>query len=230
MSGPETLNTDRLCLCQFLWSNLDHCTFLAELETTLQIPNGRPEKTAIRSSNDAKQSLYHDHQFQWSRHGYGTYVILLKITSLSQKTIGQAPTDPRYYTPIGKICLTTWDPSSPIHATELFVSIIPDYQGHGYATEATRALLDFLRAQYKLTEFFGFAVLGTPYTDAARAFARKLGLRERGLAKRYHSNGMILATMGIGKETFLHASTPLMSDGDLMDVELDESCGNMYFE
>ncbi|KAL2843464.1 acyl-CoA N-acyltransferase [Aspergillus pseudodeflectus] len=218
MSNSIQLSTDRLCLSQFLWSDPNHCQFLAKLETTLRIPNGRPGKAAIRTSDDAKQSLYHDNQVQWNRYGYGTYLILIK-TSPARQITEQNRIDPQEYEPIGKIVLTTWDASEPIHATELFVSILPEHQRRGYATEATRALLEFVKSQFGLAELFAFAMLDTPYTGAARAFARKLGFRERGLGRRFHSDGLVFATLGMRRNVFLSMSTPITSDGDLMDVD-----------
>ncbi|KAL2785414.1 hypothetical protein BJX66DRAFT_343112 [Aspergillus keveii] len=218
MSESLKLTTDRLCLSQFLWSDPNHCQFLAKLETTLRIPNGRPGKTAIRTSDDGKQSLYQDNQFQWNHYGYGTYLISLVRPSFLQIT-DHNRSGRREYECIGKLSLTTWGTSGPIHATELFVSILPEYQRRGYATEATRALLEFVWTQFGLAELFAFATLDTSHTEAARAFARKLGFREKGLAKRFHSSGLILATEGMRKEIFLHTSTPITIDGDLMDVE-----------
>jgi RimJ/RimL family protein N-acetyltransferase len=218
MSDPITLTTQRILLSQFLWSDPNHCQFLAKLETTLRIPNGRPGKTAIRTSDDAKQSLYHDNQVQWNRYGYGTYLILIKISPARQIT-EQNRIDPWEYEPIGKISLTTWDASGPIHATELFVSILPEYQRRGYATEATRALLEFVKSQFGLAELFAFAMLDTPHTEVARAFAQKLGLRERGLGRRFHSDGLVFATLGMRKKVFLSLLTPITSDADLMDVD-----------
>ncbi|KAL3439701.1 hypothetical protein BJX65DRAFT_291788 [Aspergillus insuetus] len=218
MSESMKLTTDRLCLSQFLWSDPNHRRFLAELETTLRIQNGRPGKTAIRTSDDAKQSLYQDNQFQWNRYGYGTYLISLVRPFFSQITDHDHP-DLREYEYIGKISLTTWDASGPIHATELFVSILPEYQRRGYATEATRALLEFVKIQFGLAEFFAFAMLDTPHTEAARAFARKHGFRERGLGRRFHSNGFVFVTSGMSNHVFLSMLTPITSDGELMDVE-----------
>jgi RimJ/RimL family protein N-acetyltransferase len=217
---PESikLTTDRLCLSQFLWNDPNHCEFLAELETTLCIPNGRPGKTAIRTSDDGKQSLYQDNQFQWCRYGYGTYLVSL-INNAAPQNIEENRPDSRGSEPIGKISLTTWDTSGPIHATELFVSILPEYQRRGYATEATHVLLEFVKYQFGLTELFAFAMLDTPHTEAARAFARKLGFRERGLAKRFRLDGLVFATPGMRKYVFLSMLTPITSDGDLMDVE-----------
>ncbi|KAL3489593.1 hypothetical protein BJX62DRAFT_238993 [Aspergillus germanicus] len=218
MSESMKLTTHRLCLSQFLWSDPSHCQFFAKLETALRVPNGRPGKTAIRTSDEAKQTLYQDNQVQWNRYGYGTYLISLVRPFFSQIT-DHDRSDPREYEYIGKISLTTWDASEPMHATEWFVSILPEYQRREYATEATRALLEFLKSQYGLSELFAFAMLDTPHTEAARAFARKLGFRERGLAKRFHSDGLVFATPGMKKEIFLSMSTPITSDGDLMDVE-----------
>ncbi|KAL3465675.1 hypothetical protein BJX64DRAFT_50289 [Aspergillus heterothallicus] len=217
MSQHSTLETDRLCISQLLWSNSDHCSFLVQLESILQVPNGRPEKTAIRRSDDAQRSLYHDDQHQWGRCGYGTFLIALKRDLGSQISATQVDTPSPE--PIGKISLTTWDESGPVHATELFVSIMPKYQRCGYAIEATRALLDFVERNHGLTMFFAFAALDTPYTGAARAFARKIGLRERGLAKRYHIDGMVYTTKGMAKTVFLQPSTPLTTEAEFMNLD-----------
>jgi RimJ/RimL family protein N-acetyltransferase len=219
MSDTVKLTTDRLCLSQFLWSDPNHCRFLAKLETTFRIPNGRPGKTAIRTSDDAYRSLYQDNQVQWNRFGYGTYLISLIKISPSRECTEQNRIDPREYEPIGKISLTTWLAAGSIPATELFVSILPEYQRRGYATEAARALLELVKTQFGLAEFFAFAMLDTSYTEAARAFARKLGFRERGLGKRFHLDGLLFATPGMGKEIFMRMAIPIIIDGDLMDVE-----------
>ncbi|KAL2835585.1 hypothetical protein BJY01DRAFT_252545 [Aspergillus pseudoustus] len=219
MSNGTALRTERLCISQCMWSNSDHCEFLARLERTLRIPNGRPQKTAIRSPDDANRSLYHDHRSQWGRYGHGTYLIALSDRSCSPEETGQTLIDPRRYQPIGKISLTTWDAPRPVHATELFVSIMPEYQRHGYATEAARALLDSVEKQYGLTEYFAFATLDTPYTDAARGFTHKLGLQERGLMKRYCLDGIVYSTEGMGSDVFLAKSMPLSSDADLMEID-----------
>lgn len=118
---------------------------------------------------------------------------------------------------IGCISLTNWNHWIPIHSTELFVSILPEYQSQGNATEAARALLQFAEQKYGLTEVFAF-VHFNGCIGAARALLDKLGLQDKGAGRRYGLGGVIYATSMMNKEIFMAQGSPIQYDENLMDL------------
>jgi [ribosomal protein S5]-alanine N-acetyltransferase len=62
-------------------------------------------------------------------------------------------------------------------AVEIGYSIFPDHRGHGYATEAATALLDWARSERGIGEFVASV---SPLNDASLAIVRKLGFVQTG--------------------------------------------------
>jgi ribosomal-protein-alanine N-acetyltransferase len=85
---------------------------------------------------------------------------------------------------------------SPIDETvfECYFSLLPKYWGQGYATEATRALLDYLFRNIPLAE--------------VRAYVSPLNLKSAGVAERVGMKCLGIQTHpGFGKEGVLYAVT-----------------------
>lgn len=63
---------------------------------------------------------------------------------------------------------------------ELGYSLLPEYRGHGYATEAVRALVDAAFSQAHLRLLRAYCL---PENERSRALLRRLGFREDGRLK-----------------------------------------------
>jgi RimJ/RimL family protein N-acetyltransferase len=216
-----------LCLSHLLWNNLEHCQFLAKLENTLGVPNGRPYKNNTRPLENAKEKLHYAHQVnQRGKNCEGIYLISLKTTSTSLSASTDVKktghNDPQYSPEedavmIGCISLTNWNRWIPIHSIELFVSILPEYQSQEKGTVAARALLQFAKENYGLTEIWAF-VHFNGCIGAPRAFMDKIGLQDKGWARRYGLPGVIYATSKMNKKTIMAEGSPIQYDDNLMDL------------
>lgn len=118
---------------------------------------------------------------------------------------------------IGCISLTNWNRQIPTPSVELFVSILPEYQGQEKGTEAARALLQFAKQKYGLTEIWAF-IHSVGYIRAPRAFMDKIGLQDKGQARRYGLPGVVYATSKMNKETIMAEGSPIQYDENLMDL------------
>ncbi|KAF3403637.1 hypothetical protein F1880_009599 [Penicillium rolfsii] len=221
------IKTGNLCLSPLLWTNSEHCQFLAKLENTLGLPDGHPHKDHTRPLENAKAK--HHQSYQVNQRGdscEGTYLISLQTASTSPSaSTGLKPMghdDQQWRTEedavmIGCISLTNWNCQIPTHSTELFVSILPEYQGQENGTEAARALLQFAKQQYGLTEFWAF-VHSVGCIGAARAFMDKIGLQDKGWARRYGLPGVIYVTSKMNREAIMAEGSPIQYDENLMDL------------
>ncbi|KAJ5691839.1 hypothetical protein N7462_001262 [Penicillium macrosclerotiorum] len=221
------IKSGNLCLSHLLWNNLEHCQFLAKLENTLGVPNGRPYKDNTRPLENAKEKLHHAYQVnQRGEYCEGIYLISLKTTttSLSASTglknagyNNQQCRTEEDAVMIGCISLTDWNRWIPTHSMELFVSILPEYQGQERGLEATRALLQFAKQKYGVTEIWAFihfvGCIGAP-----RSFMDKIGLQDKGWARRYGLPGVIYATSKMNKEAIMAEGSPIQYDENLMDL------------
>lgn len=81
--------------------------------------------------------------------------------------------------PVGKIVLFDIDEA---HGTgELACWIVPDEHGNGYATEATRLVLDYAFAERRLEKVVARAI--EPNAGSRTVLGEKLGLREEGVQR-----------------------------------------------
>lgn len=72
----------------------------------------------------------------------------------------------------------------------------PDGWGHGYATEAAQALIDFAHT----TGLSRLVAVTHPQNAASQAVARRLGMRHEGLSARYYETTCELFTLELGAD------------------------------
>ncbi|KAF7943438.1 hypothetical protein EAE96_011364 [Botrytis aclada] len=122
------------------------------------------------------------------RNNYGQYLISLKNPS--------HPSSLPAATPIGSVCLTKGDDADPFDVPDVGFALISAAQGKGYATEAARALLEYVEREQGLVSYFGFT---SPGNGASRRVMEKLGMVDLGVQRSQ------------GKETYVFAS-PAIED------------------
>ncbi|MES3674867.1 GNAT family N-acetyltransferase [Halomonas elongata] len=145
------IETERLMLSPVTLEDIDiYQKLLTCAEITRYLPGGEP------FSLECIQNYVPSKVAHWSR-GYGTFVVALKDNP-SQK-IG--------YAGIELI------PES--NFSDIRYALIPQYQGKGYAFEASKAVLNFTLETGFVSEVFGVTVVDNL---ASEKLLRKLGMQE----------------------------------------------------
>ncbi|KAF2867490.1 acyl-CoA N-acyltransferase [Massariosphaeria phaeospora] len=185
MATPRSLDphfhisTPRLTLSYFDPTQDSHCDFLAALYNNPEIKAANAGvATAVPDREAARRRIEQDTERQGET-GYGHY--LVSLTSTSDDTTG--PTKPfaehsHDLEKIGKVSLKVRkNPDAP-SLPDMGFSFLPLYWGKGYATEASRALLDYFEREKGVTRVVGFC---NPDNENSRNMFKRLGFRERGV-------------------------------------------------
>ena len=112
---------------------------------------GRPEGI----SKEGTKQWINGMTFWWNKHGYGPWAVIEKESGAL----------------IGHCGLKF---AEKLSATELMYAIHPDYQGKGYASEASKAALEFGKQQLKIDRIVAYTL---PENLASRRVMEKLGMR-----------------------------------------------------
>ena len=145
------IETERLILSPVTPEDLDiYKKLLTCAETTRYLPGGKP------FSLEYIQNYVPSKVAHWSK-GYGTFIVALK-SKPSQK-IGYAGVE--------------IVPDS--NFSDIRYALLPQYQGKGYAFEASKAVLNFTLESSLVSEVYGVAVIENL---ASEKLLRKLGMQE----------------------------------------------------
>lgn len=168
MSDPNFyIETPRLYISYFLPTSPKHCAFLVELYNS-PLFLSTEGKTGIYNDVQARERIETRFLAEHKRNGYGTYLVSLKTTPETSFAGSK---------PVGSVSLMKGD---TITAPDLGYSIIPEMNGKGYATESSKALLDYARKELGVTEVFGFFDANNAHS---RRVMEKVGLEDRGNVK-----------------------------------------------
>lgn len=168
MSDPNFyIETPRLYISYFLPTCPEHCAFLVELYNS-PLFLSTEGKTGIYTDDQARERIGTRFLAEHKRNGYGTYLVSLKTTPTTSFAESK---------PIGSVSLMKGDSFT---APDLGYSIIPEMNGKGYATESSKALLDYARRELGVTEVFGFFNANNAHS---RRVMEKVGLEDRGVVK-----------------------------------------------
>jgi RimJ/RimL family protein N-acetyltransferase len=160
-------------------------------------PTEADHETVRNTIGTANESLLTD--------GYGAYLVLLKPTGF-EEPVGKAFGEFREELPmIGHVtCRKRTHPDASL-VPDVGFRIIEEYTRRGYATEAQKALMEYLRKEKGQRDFFAFCTL----TNAAsRATLKKIGFQERGLVQQLKG----LATTGEDLEMLVWALPHMQKD------------------
>ncbi len=142
-------HTSRLVLRGFEASDLDvYSKILGHKDVAGWL--GRPEGI---SKADAKHWI-DGMLFWWERHGYGPWAVVEKE---SGRLVGH--------------CGLKF--AEELGATELMYAIHPDFHGRGYATEASRAALDYGKSELEINKIIAYTL---PNNWPSRKVMEKIGM------------------------------------------------------
>jgi RimJ/RimL family protein N-acetyltransferase len=187
MTDPNfNIETPRLFISYFLADNPKHCQFLYEMYNSALFVeyNG---KTSITDAEKAQERIGGRFVEEHQRNGYGNYLVSLKQSPDNKLTEAE---------PIGSVSLMKGD---TITAPDIGYSIIPEFNGKGYATEAGKALIEYAKTKLGVENVFGFLSVKNLHS---KRVMEKLGLEFRGEMKLKNFGGaesFVYATPGMGK-------------------------------
>lgn len=161
------IESDKLTLIPFDTTDNSHCEFLVTLwNTPLFISSSG--KTGIDTTEKAKAFIERRWTPSYALNGYGNYIVALNNNNNDQLDF------------IGTVGLTLGDTSESYIAPDLGFAILPEFNGKGYATAASKMLLEHVRKELGIVEVFGFC---DPKNGGSRKVLQKAGLEFRGLKK-----------------------------------------------
>lgn len=134
------LESPHLFIGYFDANNPIHCTFLVTLYNTPEFIASEG-KTAIISPEAARQRIATRFVEEHARNGYGQFLVYLRNDS-----------DPSFSAamPIGSVCLTKGNNPDSFDVPDVGFALISEVHGRGYATEAARALLEYVNKEQGL--------------------------------------------------------------------------------
>lgn len=156
----QSLESDRLVLVPL---SDEHLPALAEINSNADVMRyigpGRPQ------SLEESQAMIDRVKLRWQEHGYSWWAMLRKTDG---QMVGAATLQP-----IEGVTGATPEIGWRLH---------PDCQGHGYATEAARRIVDWAR-ELGIPELLAVA---HPDNSASTAVMERLGMQFRGIETHYN--------------------------------------------
>ena len=169
MSDPNFyFESERLRMSYWLASSDEHCEFLVKLFNQPLFIEGEG-KTGIDTVEKARTRLERFAE-EHARNGYGSFLVSLKESG----------------TPIGTVSLMRGK-DSVITLPDVGFAIVEEENGKGYATEAGRAVIDWVKRERGVEGVFGFC---DPNNTRSRRAMEKVGLEFRGLRTLYQFGGI----------------------------------------
>ncbi len=166
------IKTQRLVLTPVNEQDLDiYLKLLTNPETTKYLPGGQPFSREY-ICNYLPQKIRHWHK------GYGTCIVTLR--DQPETKIG--------YVGVEQI------PDS--NKCDIRYAVVAEFQGHGYAYEASKAILDFVFSSRLVAEVFGVAV---KENTASVNLLKKLGMQPSN-AQLYDSDDLITLSISVSSK------------------------------
>ncbi|KAF5879038.1 putative acyl- n-acyltransferase protein [Botrytis fragariae] len=178
------LTTPHLFIGYFDANNPIHCTFLVTLYNTPEFIAAEG-KTAIISPEAARERIATRFVEEHARNGYGQFLVYLRSDS-----------DPSFSAaiPIGSVCLTKGNNPDSFDLPDVGFALVSEVHGRGYATEAARALLEYVKKEQGLENYFGFTSSGNA---ASMRVMKKLGMVDLGVQPFQGEETHVFASPGI---------------------------------
>lgn len=166
------ISTSRLQITPFDPDNQKHCEFLVQLWNTDDFINSCG-RTSITTPEKASNFIRHRVLQQYSLNQHGWFLVSLKDAEGDNGT--------GTLSPIGLVSLLKGSPPDPHYtAPDIGFTILSEYTGNGYATEAAKGLLAWAHASLGIEAVFGFC-------DASNLRSgrvlQKIGMRFKGVAE-----------------------------------------------
>ena len=151
------LETDRLILCRL---TLDDAAFILDLLNDSLFLRFIGDK-GVRTRSDARKYILNGPVDSYERHGFGLYLTKLKDGAV----------------PIG-ICGLLKRES--LNDVDVGFAFLPEFRGHGYASESASAVLDYARTILGLNRI---VALTSPDNNGSIRVLEKLGLSYQNMLK-----------------------------------------------
>jgi RimJ/RimL family protein N-acetyltransferase len=170
---PFHITTPRL-LISHLDSSLDsHCDFLVTLYNT---ESTRARNSALSTRSAARQKI--DSYDQIRTLGYGRYLVSLKPGTPISAHETPIHETLKSSTKIGVVSMHRRPFASAPCAPDVGFNFLPEFQGHGYATEAAGALVRWFEEEKGQKEFFGFC---DEANEGSKGVLRRIGFECNGV-------------------------------------------------
>jgi RimJ/RimL family protein N-acetyltransferase len=165
MEEPIT-SSSQFYLSKFNPENPEHCEFLVTLWNT-PLCISFEGKTGIDTPEKAKERIEKRFLGEYERNGYGQFLVSLKPNPSA--SFSECPL-------IGTVCLTKGDSPDSHTVPDLGFVTLPEYCSKGYATEASKLLIKYVKEELGVNGVFGFC---DPRNVASRRVMEKAGLEYR---------------------------------------------------
>ncbi|TPX19137.1 uncharacterized protein E0L32_011210 [Thyridium curvatum] len=172
------IESDRLYLSYFQPDLDSHCEFLVRLYNTPEFIasiGGKPTSiTAVEAARELLEGRFVD---EHERNGFGTYLVSLKPTTYTTAN-NSFPDLLEACVHVGTVSLMRGQPPNCYSVPDLGFAVLPEYTKRGIATEASRALLQYVETEKGVKDVLG---LFSPDYEASKAVFLRLGFVDRGL-------------------------------------------------
>lgn len=161
------IHTPRLLISHFIPDSQAHCQLLIDLAPNSSNPPPNAKALTLEDGKAVINGKIAQHQ---SRHGYGHFLVSLKVIDADPK-------------PIGIVSLVTsrgTNPEAWFPAPDVGFGFLPEAQGKGYATEAAGALMEYAKEHWGINEVFGMT---RPDNIKSVRTLERLGLEYKGTGK-----------------------------------------------
>lgn len=162
------ISTSRLRIIPFDPADQTHAEFLVKLWNTEDFINscGRTSiSTPEKASNFIRQRVLQ----QYSANKYGMFLVSLKKEDNTPLSL------------IGTVSLMKGSPPGPHYlAPDIGFAVLPEHNGKGYAAEAGKGLLEWVRTDFEVEAAFGFC---DPSNRRSRKVLLNIGMEFKGIAE-----------------------------------------------
>lgn len=162
-----SLETERLRLSYWLPTD-EHCAFLVKLYNEPLFVEGEGQ-TGVDTIEKARVRIGERFVEEHEREGYGSFLVSLKDGNK----------------PIGTVSLMRVK-DSIIPLPDVGFAILTGENGKGYATEAGKAVIEWVKRERRVEGVFGFC---SPKNARSRRTMEKVGLEFKGIRKLYQFGG-----------------------------------------
>jgi RimJ/RimL family protein N-acetyltransferase len=162
--------TSRLNISYLFANSPTHCNFIVKLWNTEDFIQSCG-KTGLDSPEKVSRFLQDRVYASYARNGYGLFLVSLKPEADSGLGVGKL---------IGTVSLMKGEPPNGYALPDVGFAILPEEAGKGYATEAGKAVIEWVKTSQNLDGVFGFC---NKENVRSRRVLEKVGLEFRDVRK-----------------------------------------------
>ncbi|KAF2265008.1 including n-acetylases of ribosomal protein [Lojkania enalia] len=170
------ISTPRLYIANFLPELDAHCDFILSLYNMPETQKAIKSIGVVLSGREAarKRLMEADDQDET---GYGNYIVMLKPEDPCLDPPNVPFSDKReQFQKIGTVSMKLRKHAEAATVPDVGFGLMKEFWGKGYATEATKAVMQFMETEKGVREVFGFC---SPMNEESKKTLKRLGFEER---------------------------------------------------